>query len=260
MTVLSGKTALVTGASSGLGVDFARQLAAMGVNLILTARRAEKLETVKQEIEAKYKVRVDLFPQDLIAPQAVETLYENVKNTGLSVDVLINNAGFGIYGRFLETEWEDEKEMLSLDVVALTHLTKVFAKDMVTRGNGYIVQVSSLSAYQPTPTYSTYAAAKAYVLSFSEAFNFELKGTGVSCTVLSPGVTDTEFFEVSGQKSSLYQRTMMMSSEDVARIGLKGMLNRRGSVVPGFVNWLSAFLVRFAPRRIAAAIAYHLMK
>ncbi len=260
MTDLSGKTALVTGASSGLGVDFARQLADMGCDLILVARRVEKLEALKGEIEAAYAVRVDLFPQDLTDPQAVETLFENVKKAGLSVDVLINNAGYGVYGRFLETDWQDEKNMLALDVVALTHLTKVFAREMVTRGKGYILQVSSLTAYQPTPTYSAYAAAKTYVLSFSEALNFELKGTGVSCTALSPGVTATEFFEVTGQKSSLYQRVMLMKSEDVARIGLKAMLKRRASVVPGVVNWLSAFLVRFVPRRVAAAIAYQLMK
>lgn len=260
MTVLSGKTALVTGASSGLGVDFAQQLAAMGTNIILVARRTEKLEAVKQDIEKKYAVRVDLFPQDLTAPNAVETLYLAIQSANLSVDVLINNAGFGLYGQFLDISWQNEKDMLTLDMFALTHLTKKFAKDMIQRGNGYILQVSSLAAYQPTPGYATYAAAKSYVLSFTEAFNYELKGTGVSCTALSPGVTATEFFDVSGQKPSLYQRFMIMKSEDVARIGLKAMLKRRGSVVPGFGNWLTAFLVRFVTRSTAAAFADRLMK
>ena len=260
MTVLSGKTALVTGASSGLGIDFARQLAAMGTNLILVARRVEKLEAVKHEIERKYNVRVDVFPQDLTAPNAVETLYLAVQEKKLTVDVLINNAGFGVYGQFLEIPWEKEKAMLTLDMVTLTHMTKKFAKDMVRRGNGYILQISSLAAYQPTPGYATYAAAKSYVLSFTEAFNCELRGTGVSCTALSPGVTATEFFEVSGQKPSLYQRIMIMESEVVARIGLKAMLKRRGSVVPGFGNWLTAFLVRFVTRSTAAVFAHLLMK
>jgi len=232
----------------------------MGANLILVARRTEKLETVKQEIEEKYPVRVNLFPQDLTAPNAVETLYLAIEEAGLTVDILVNNAGFGVYGQFLEIPWQNEKNMLILDMVVLTHMTKKFAKDMVQRCDGYILQVSSLAAYQPTPGYATYAAAKSYVLSFTEAFNYELNGTGVSCTALSPGVTATEFFEVSGQKPSLYQRTMIMKSEDVARIGLKAMLKRRGSVVPGFGNWLSAFLVRFVSRSTAAVFAHRLIK
>ncbi len=183
-----------------------------------------------------------------------------IEEAGLTVDILVNNAGFGVYGQFLEIPWQNEKNMLILDMVVLTYMTKKFAKDMVQRGNGYILQVSSLAAYQPTPGYATYAAAKSYVLSFTEAFNYELKGTGVSCTALSPGVTATEFFEVSGQKPSLYQRTMIMKSEDVARIGLKAMLKRRGSVVPGFGNWLSAFLVRFVSRSTAAVFAHRLIK
>lgn len=260
MTNLSGKTALVTGASSGLGVDFARQLAAMGLNLILVARREEKLTEVKAEIEEKFPVQVKLIPLDLTATQAVETLKQQIDDAGLQVDVLINNAGFGIHGQFVEIPWEKEKNMLELDMIVLTHLTKIFAQDMVKRGLGYILQVSSIGAYQPSPTYATYSAAKAYVLSFAEAINYELRGTGVSCTALSPGVTATEFLKVSGQAPTAYQRLMMMESPAVVQIGLKAMLKRRGSVVPGLGNWMSALFTRFISRTASAALANRMMQ
>ncbi len=260
MSNLSGKTALITGASSGLGVDFARQLAAMGVNLILVARRVDKLEAVKTEIKNTYAVDVNLFPCDLTALNAVNDLYDAVKKAGLTVDILINNAGFGAYGMFVDLPWEKEKNMLNLDIVVLTEMTKVFVKDMIDRKDGYILQLSSIAAYQPSPTYAAYAGAKSYVLSFSEAINYELKGTGVSCTALSPGVTATEFLQVSGQEPTAYQRLMMMQSEDVVRIGLKAMLKRRGSVVPGFGNALGAFFTRFVSRSAAAALAFRMMK
>lgn len=260
MSSLKGKTALITGASSGLGVDFAHQLAAMGCELILVARRVEKLEAVKKEVEATYKVKAHLFPQDLTAEHAVEDLYQKIESAGLKVDVLINNAGYGTYGEFTEIPWEKEKNMLELDMLVLTHLTKLYARDMIKRGFGHILQVSSIAAYQPSPTYASYGAAKAYVLSFAEALNHELRGSGVSCTALSPGVTATEFLKVSGQEPTAYQRLMMMESPDVVRIGLKAMLKGRGSVVPGFGNWLSALLTRLISRSASAALAYRLMK
>lgn len=260
MTKIEGKTALITGASSGLGVDFARQLAAMGANLILVARRVENLEAVKIEVETKSSVKVHLFPFDLTAPNAVNNLYQAIKAAGLTVDILINNAGFGVFGMFTEIPWEKEKNMIELDISALTEMTKVFVKDMLEKKEGYILQVSSIAAYQPSPTYATYAGAKAYVLSFAEALNYELKNSGVSCTALCPGVTATEFLQVSGQEPTPYQKMMMMQSEDVVRIGLSAMLKQRGSVVPGFGNWLGAFLNRFVSRSTAAALAYRLMK
>ena len=168
------------------------------------------------------------------------------------MDVLINNAGFGLYGAFLEIPWERERAMLELDIVTLTHLTKLFVKDMVERRFGYVLLVASIGAYQPSPTYATYSAAKSYVLFFGEALHYELRKTGVNVTVVSPGVTKTEFLDVAGQQPSLYQRTMMMASPDVTRIAVDALLKGKASVVPGYKNAALAQSTRLMPRQLAA--------
>jgi uncharacterized protein len=256
---LTEKLALVTGASSGLGVDFARQLAARGANLILVARREDQLRAVALDIEEKYGVSAQIMARDLAVPEAPQALYDELKQRGIHVDVLVNNAGFGIYGDFASVPWEREKEMLDIDIITLTHMTKLFLKDMLGSKSGYILQLASIGAYQPSPTYATYSAAKAYVLMMGEALNYELRHSGVSVTVVSPGVTATEFLKVSGQSPSLYQRLMMMDSDHVARIGIEAMLRRRPSVVPGLMNNLAAFSTRLMPRRMQAALAYVMM-
>jgi short-subunit dehydrogenase len=149
--------------------------------------------------------------------------------------------------------------MLELDILVLTRLTKLFGRDMAARRFGYILQVASNGAFQPTPTYASYAAAKAYVLSFGEALAYELRHAGVSCTVLAPGVTDTSFREVAGQRTTLYQRLVMMQSRDVVRIGVEAMLERKSSVVPGWANVVAAWGTRFLPRQWSAALAYRTM-
>ena len=260
MNDLRGKWALVTGASSGLGVDFARELAERGASLILVARRLERLEEVAGELREAYGVDVDVIPMDLGAPGAPQELYDRVARAGRSIDVLVNNAGYGVYGYFLDIDWDRERSMLELDIVNLVHLTKLFARDMVSRGYGRIMQVSSIGAYQATPTYASYTAAKSFVLHFGEALQYELRGTGVTCTVVSPGVTKTEFLEVSGQTPTLYQRLVMMDSPTVARIGIRAMLRGRSSIVPGFLNAISAWFVRLTPRRLATTLAYLMMR
>jgi short-subunit dehydrogenase len=252
---LTGKVALVTGASSGLGVDFARQLAARGANLVLVARREQQLSIVAAEIVKTYGVSVQTVVMDLAASGAPQVLFDQLLDQAVHVDVLVNNAGSGIYGDFLAAPWENEKAMLDIDIIALTHMTKLFAQDMLARKSGYILQVASIGAYQPSPTYATYSAAKSYVLMMGEALNYELRNSGVSVTVVSPGVTATEFLQVAGQSTSMYQRLMMMDSPTVARIGIDSLLRRRASVVPGFLNSLVAFSMRFIPRRMQAAIA-----
>lgn len=257
--VLRGKTALVTGASSGLGADFARQLAAMGCNLILVARREGWLQSVREETQKQHAVKIEIMAMDLSETDAPQVLYERVQAAGLNVDVLVNNAGFGLYGAHMSIPWEKEREMLTLDIVALMQLTKLFARDMLARNSGYILQVSSVAGYQSSPTYAAYSAAKSFVLLFGEAFNFELRNTGVSCTVLSPGITATGFLKAAGQTPSLYQRLFMMQSPAVVRTGLKAMLKRRPSVIAGWLNAFVAWSTRFIPRRWATAIAYVFM-
>ncbi|MFC1853162.1 SDR family NAD(P)-dependent oxidoreductase [candidate division CSSED10-310 bacterium] len=257
---LKGRYALVTGASSGLGVDFARELASRGCNLILVARREDRLQSLQQELTAQYdEIEVTVTPLDLTASEAPQRLYDQILKAGKSVDILVNNAGFGVFGTHNDIPWEKEKNMLLLDIVVVAHLTKLFLKDMLDRNFGYILQVSSIGAYQPSPTYASYSATKSFVLSFGEALNYELRNTNVSCTVVSPGVTQTEFLEVAGQEPTLYQRTLMMKSPDVVRIGIKSMLKRKSSVIPGRLNALLAWSNRFVPRRLSAALTYRFM-
>jgi short-subunit dehydrogenase len=261
MTDLKARTALVTGASSGLGVEFARELAARGASLVLVARRKDRLETLAAELRAASGTEVRVEAVDLGSEAGRVELARRLEAAGVAVDVLVNNAGFGIHGAFTEVAWERERDMLELDIVALTHLTKLFVRPMVARGFGRILQVSSIGAYQPSPTYAAYSAAKSYVLFFGEALDYELRGTGVRCTVVSPGVTATEFLEVARQKPTAYQRRAMMQAPQVARIGVDAMLRGKASVVPGLLNALGAAMVsRFLPRRAAAAIAARTME
>ena len=255
MTDLRGKTALVTGASSGLGVDFATILAERGCNLILVARREERLRTLAGELASRHGVQAQVIALSLSSLGAAQVLYDRIRALDLSVDVLINNAGFGIYGPFAEIPWEREEEMLLRDVVAPVHLTKLFVRDMLARRFGYVLQVSSIGAYQPSPTYATYSAAKAFLLSFGEALSYELRSTNVKVCVLSPGVTETEFLDVAGQRRSLYQRLSIMPSRPVAEIGINAMLSGKPSKVAGAMNALAVWSLRLMPRRLQAAMA-----
>lgn len=256
---IHGKRALVTGASSGLGVDFARELARRGADLVLVARREQALEQVAAELRRDHGVAVDVVAMDLGERDAPQRLYDTLEARGLSVDILVNNAGFGLHGPFLEIPWEREREMLELDIVTLVHMTKLFARGMAARGEGRIMQIASIGAYQASPTYASYSAAKRFVLDFGQAINHELKGTGVSCTVVSPGVTATQFLEVAGQKPTLYQRLVMMKSPQVARIGVRALLARRASIVTGWMNVLTAWFATLSPRCMSTALASRLM-
>ncbi|MDE2236238.1 MAG: SDR family NAD(P)-dependent oxidoreductase, partial [Gammaproteobacteria bacterium] len=192
-------------------------------------------------------------------PDAPAALYRQVQAAGLQVDVLVNNAGFGLHGPHMQIPWDRERDMLMLDVLALMQLTKLFAADMLKRNSGYILQVSSVGAYQPSPMYAAYSAIKSLVLMFGEALNYELRNTGVGVTVLSPGVTATEFLQVAGQIPSRYQRLLMMQPHQVVAAGIKAMLKRRPSMIPGKLNAFLAWTTRLTPRRWAAAVAYRMM-
>jgi short-subunit dehydrogenase len=256
MNHITGKWALVTGTSSGLGIDFAHELAKRGMNIVLVARREERLREVSNDLIKHYGVETAIISMDLATDPAPQMLFDLISRRDIEIEVLVNNAGYGLYGNFLEIDRESELNMLKLDIITLTHLTKLYSRKMVERGSGYILQVASIGAYQPSPTYASYSAAKSYVLYFGEALNYELRNTGVSCTVIAPGITNTEFLDISGQKPSLYQRLMMMDSKDVASIGIKAMLKGKMSVVPGFMNKLTILSTKLLPSRAKAAIAY----
>jgi len=258
---LRGKWGLVTGASSGLGVDFARRLAARGCSLILVARREERLREVKSELEDKYGVDARVIPMDLARDEAPRELLDKVHGEGLQVDVLINNAGFGVHGSFVDGDWDRYRTMIKLNVQALVGLTRLVLEGMQERGSGYIMLVASNGAFQPTPEYALYGATKSLVRSFGEALNYELRHSPVSCTVVSPGPTRTEFHDVSGQdrQENLYIRMLLMESERVTEIGVRAMLRGKSSVVPGFLNTIFAWTAQRGPRRWVTALAGELM-
>jgi uncharacterized protein len=257
---LKSKWALVTGASSGFGADFARELGALGCNLILTARRKDRLEQVAEEIRQRFGVPTKIIPMDLSDSGAPQQLYDRIQAEDIQVNVLINNAGFGLYGEFVDIDWGREKEMLQLNIMTVAHLTKLFGRDMVERDFGYILNVASNSAYQPTPMFATYGGSKSFVLNFSEALNYEWRHTNVHCTAISPGPVVTEFQQVAGQSEQHpYVRMVNMESAQVARIGIKAMLKGRSSIVPGWKVSVTAWISQRAPRRLATAVTGWLM-
>ena len=252
---LRGRTALVTGASSGIGVCFAKQLAAMGASLVLTARRKDRLDALAEELRAAHGVDVTTVALDLGSSDAPRALFDATEGAGKAIDVLVNNAGFGTQARFDAMAWPRAAEQLQLNVVSLTELTHRFVAPMLARGRGHVLNVASIGAYVAVPGYATYAAGKAYVLSFTEAIAAELSGTGVRACCLCPGGTRTEFFEAAGQKPSWLVEASLMSAERCAKIGLRALFGGRRNIIAGLSNTLMCWSLRLVPRRLAAWIA-----
>ncbi len=252
--------AIVTGASSGIGTDFATQLAKKGYHLILVARRTERLESLKQEILKTEQLDIHVVSLDLSMPDSSNKLLQYTQQNNLKVSVLINNAGFGTSGKFLVTPIEKTIEMLQLNIVTLTTLTYLFGKEMMKNKNGYILQVSSVGAFQPSPYFAAYSATKAYVMLFSEALDFELKNSGVSVTTLYPGATKTEFFDVAKVKINSFVARTLKTPNEVANIALIAMFKRKRSIVPGLLNKLTTFFAQLAPRKMTTWSAANIMK
>ena len=244
------KTALITGASGGIGLELARIHASKGDDLVLVARSGDKLSEIKTEFEAKYNVSVRFMVKDLSMPHAAMKVFDEVTGHGIVVDYLINNAGFGDFGLFLESDWDKQESMINLNITALAHLTKLFLPGMVERGGGKILNVASLAAFTPGPTMSVYFATKAFVLSFSQALNNELKDKGITVTALCPGSVDTKFHEVALGDPGLVRERKMMSAVEAAEIGYQSMMNGKPVVIPGYKNSFLAFASRFAPREV----------
>jgi short-subunit dehydrogenase len=245
-----GKTALVTGASSGIGLDLAKRFAAEGYDVALVARSEGKLTEVARAIEAEHKVRAHVVTADLAAPRAADALMAKLAERGIEVDVLVNNAGYACYGAFSETDLADELNMIQVNIVALTHLTKLVVRQMVAKKAGRVLNVASTAAFQPGPLMAVYYATKAYVLSFSEALANELAGTGVTVTALCPGPTKTGFqARAQMEQSKLVRGKEIMTAETVARIGYAGLMKGKTVVIPGVSNKMMAQAVRFLPRK-----------
>jgi uncharacterized protein len=248
MENLYNKWALVTGASSGFGVQFAKLLAERKANLVLVARRTEPMERLAEELRHKQSVQVVVESIDLSRPGVGAELKARIDACGMPVEILVNNAGYGLYGAFLDQPPEKITEMLQLNMLTVTELTYVFARDMVKRRSGHILLTASLLGYQAVPGFAAYAATKAYVLLFGEALHQELEPHGVAVTTLCPGLSETSFGEVAGLKLSPLLKMMIMKPHPVAEAGVLAMLGRRTTVVPGFLNKATVFLDRLMPR------------
>ncbi len=255
-----GKTALITGASSGIGAEFAQQFAKLGCNLVLVARRTERLNDLKRQLSEEFGIRVQVVALDLSKPEAALSLFNTTQEQHIDVDILVNNAGFGLFGKFDELDWQRELEMIQLNIHTLVQLTKLYVKPMQQRNFGHIIQIASTTAYQPTPLYASYGATKAFVLAYGEALNYEIRHSNVHCTVVSPGITRTEFFEVSGQKFTFFHKLTIKEARDVVRIAISKSARGRSSVITGWFNTLLAFSVRFSPRRLATMVGYFMMR
>jgi short-subunit dehydrogenase len=243
------KTALITGASSGIGLDFARLFAEGGYDVVLVARTESKLKALADELGSKHGVRAVAVAADLADPAAPGRLMERLKAEGMQVDVLVNNAGYAGYGAFAETDARMELDMIQVNIGALTALTKAVLPGMLARKSGRILNVASTAAFQPGPLMAVYYATKAYVLSFSEALANETQGTGVSITCLCPGPTKTGFQErAKMEESKLVKGKEIMDSLTVARAGYEGLHQGRAVVIPGFMNKMLVQSVRFLPR------------
>ncbi|MGD9617625.1 MAG: SDR family NAD(P)-dependent oxidoreductase [Alphaproteobacteria bacterium] len=252
--------ALVTGASRGIGAALARELAGHGHDLVLSGRSTEQMQELAQEFR-RIGVETTVIAADLSQPGAAAQLAGDIERRGLSIDVLINNAGLGGLGRFDRIDPARVAEMLQINIVALTELTRLLLPGMIARGHGRIMLVGSVAGFQPGPGAAVYYASKAYVLSLGEALAHELRGTGVTVTTLCPGATATDFFEVAGARHAVIARRLrhMMPADRVARIGYQALMVGRRIVIAGVINRLMAFGGRHAPRAATLPITERLM-
>src|SRR5579871_1515858 len=247
-----GKWALITGASAGIGMAIARELAAGGTNLVLTARRRDRLTGLATELASKHDVRTLSCVADLAQPLGPQQLFSFTQEKGINVDLLVNNAGFGAYGEFQKVRLDRLIEMTYVNVTAVLHVTHLFLPGMIQRKSGDILVVASTAAFQAVPYISTYAATKAFDLHFAEGLAEEMRPYGIRVCALCPGSTETEFFQVAGQRN--HTRRAPESAEKVAHVGLSALAAGKTSVISGLTNWLGAETVRLVPRRTVTRV------
>ncbi|HWX21226.1 MAG TPA: SDR family oxidoreductase [Candidatus Binatia bacterium] len=242
--------ALITGATAGIGYELAKLFAADHFNLVLVARNEKRLNELAAELKHKHSIEIEVLPKDLAVPEAAREISEALRDTPISV--LVNNAGFGSYGPFAETDLALQVGMVQVNVVALMQLTHLFLKPMLNRHNGRILNVASTAAFQPGPTMNVYYATKAFVYSFSYALSDELAGTGITVTTLCPGLTRTEFQARARLKPS--GSWPAMEARTVAEIGYRGFMKGKRVVIPGLANQIASFFARRVPQRLTSAM------
>jgi len=246
-----GKTALITGASSGIGYELARCFAEGGANLVLVARDVTTLNQIANELQTTFNVSAKVIPADLSRPVAPAEIHRETEGASLAVDYLVNDAGFGAAGPFLDTDLQTELDMMQVNIVSLVHLTKLYLRGMRSRGSGGILNVASTAAFQPGPLMSIYYASKGFVLSFTEAIADELRSAGITVTALCPGPTATDFQRRAHVEHIRLMKSKplgMMTASEVAAIGYRAFLKGKVIVIPGLINKIGVQSVRISPR------------
>lgn len=255
------KTALITGASGGLGLSFVNIFARDGYDVVLVARNGDRLEEIKKDIESKYKVKATVIAKDLCASNGAQEVYSATKQAGIEINVLVNNAGFGDFGEFHRSDLSKQVRMVDLNCIALMELCHLYIPDMIKSKSGNILNVDSIAAFQPGPLMSVYYATKAFVFSFSQALTRELKGTGVKVTALCPGPIRTNFDAAADLgESGLFKNLKVWDADVVAEFGYKNMKKGKSFCVCGFLNKLIVFSNRLAPRALVRNMVYNLQK
>ncbi|HTQ61104.1 MAG TPA: SDR family oxidoreductase [Candidatus Solibacter sp.] len=249
---------LVTGASAGIGVALARELAAAGVNLVLTARRGDRLQELARELQEKHKVRTEIFAADLARPDAPPRIFDFTERSGIAIEILINNAGFGQYGEFPQVDAQRLLDMVQVNCAAVMHLTRLYLPGMVQRRRGDVLILASTASFQAVPYISTYAATKAFDLLLAEGLAEEMRPYGIRVCALCPGSTESEFHVVAGQQK--FTGKSMESAAKVALTGLDALVAGKSSVISGFGNYLGAQSQRIVPRRVVSKIAAKLFR
>ena len=249
------KTVLITGASAGIGYELSKIFAQNGYNLVLVSRNKQRLEVIAKEMENQHDIQAKVIPKDLSKSSAPQELYDDIVSDGIDIDVLVNNAGFGINGKFTDFNADKHLELIQVNITSLTLLCNLFGTDMVKRRSGSILNVASTAAFQAGPLMSTYYASKAYVLLLSEALNKELSQDGVNVSVLCPGPTHTEFADRAEMSSAKIANVpWIMKAAEVAEIGFSGLMKGQKIIIPGLMNKLIAFSVRLTPRSVLVLI------
>lgn len=253
---MAATTALITGASSGIGLELAELFAKNKTNLVLVARSEGKLKELADKLQKQYNVKVFLLSKDLSNYDTAKEIFDWCTSQGIAVDFLVNNAGFGDFGMFAESKWEKQLQMINLNITTLTYLTHLFLPSMVKRKQGRVLNVASTAAFQPGPLMAVYYATKAYVLHFSEAIANELSGTGVTVTALCPGATESGFQAAADmQESKLVKGKKLPTSKEVAEYGYNAMMDGKTVAIHGTMNYLMANSVRFTPRDLVVKVA-----
>ncbi len=253
--------ALVTGASGGIGLELARELAKRKIDLLLIARSSSRLEEICKEFRATYSIKAEYLSVDLSLPDAITQIENWITTNSFAVNILVNNAGYGIWGRVDATSKESLNNMMQLNMIVVTNLCHALIPELKKHAQSYILNVASTAAYQAVPTLATYAATKAFVLLFTRGLRLELENTSISVTCLSPGATSTNFIDRAGMEALKEKaEKFSMKAEDVAKIGIEGMFNKKAEILPGFVNWISVQLTYLVPKFIPEKIAAGLYK